>query len=320
MDATNTDGMMNLMIARRLLMYARLTDSSHGSHKGRHLSAKEMMKEDEAILSGQMPGNDSYGPRMGGADDNVQLHLSDLIRQLQQIRDAGQNPADGQVLAGMNFEATTVEVKTEFQEQLTLQYSTLEPVDGLVVRNKQLAETDRYAFEFSNGSTLKIIDKWSGKSTTIFGDPHVDVSDTESASDGDFKDLKASNSQTTFMLQDGTRLTFTAQDNGLIEAVDIFKDNQHVTGIGAASSKFNNDTGLFSTKVQTGSSSSSTLAMGDVVYAGGDGNDWFDSSQRLVWGKTTGPAITSRPSAVMTMEYRYRMTQQITVNHVEVNT
>lgn len=319
MDATNTDGMMNLMIARRLLMYARLSDSTHGTHKGRHLSAKEMMKEDEAILSGRMPGQDDYGPRMGGVDDDVQLNLGDLIRQLQQIRDSGISPARA-AQTGTAFEATTVEVKTEFQEELTLQYNTLEPVEGLVVRNKQLAETDRYAFEFSNGSTLKIVDKWSGKSTTIFGDPHVDVSDTETTSDGDFKDLKASNTQTTFMLQDGTRLTFTALDNGLIDGVDIFKGDQHVTGIGAANIMFNNDSGLFSTKVLTGSSSSSTLALGDVVYAGGDGNDWFDSSQRLVWGKTTGPAVTSRPSAVMTMEYRYRMTQQITVNHVEVNT
>ena len=44
--------------------------------------------------------------------------------------------------------------------------------------------------------------------------------------------------------------------------------------------------------------------LGDVVSAGGDGNDWFNSAGKMVWGKTTGPAVTTRPSYVMAMEYR----------------
>ena len=151
-------------------------------------------------------------------------------------------------------------------------------MDGLVVRSKNLAETNTYAFEFIDGVTFKITDKATGKSTTIWGDPHVDTSDEEGASNGEFSDLKTSDKFTTFQLRDGTRLTFTAKDNGIIEAVDIYKENQHVQGTGAASASFGPKTGLFDSTVKTTSVSDSRPALGDVVYAGGDGNDWFDAA------------------------------------------
>ena len=89
-------------------------------------------------------------------------------------------------------------------------------------------------------------------------------------------------------------------------------NSQHVKGIGAGNLLFNDQNGLFSTKVD--SSSGSGVPQGDTIYAGGDGNDWYDSGKQLVWGKTTGPVITSRPSATMMMEYKYQMEQKITVN------
>ena len=150
----------------------------------------------------------------------MRISLGDLIQQLRSL-DARQDTT-GQQVNNPLMNVTTVEVTTTIQEEFTFQYSSLEPVDGLVVRNRNLAETDRYAFNFSDGTTLKITDKWSGKSTTIWGDPHVDVSDVQGNNDGDFKDLTASDSHTTFMLQDGTRLTITAKDAGIIEGVDIF--------------------------------------------------------------------------------------------------
>jgi len=38
------------------------------------------------------------------------------------------------------------------------------------------------------------------------------------------------NAHTTFLLRDGTRVTFKALDTGLIEEVDIIKENAHVKG------------------------------------------------------------------------------------------
>jgi hypothetical protein len=316
MDAVSTQSLSNLIIARRLLTYARENDPTKKSSHSKSQSAKEAMEEDQAILSGKMPGEvDSSSS--GSQGDDIRVCLRDLIKQLTALR--GKTGTGDQAAQPVTMEATTVEVSTHIEQEFSMQYTSLERVEGLVVRNPHLAETDRYAFEFQDGATLKITDKWSGKSTTIWGDPHVDVSDVDGDRDGDFQDLKESNSQTTFMLTDGTRLTISAMDNGVIQAVDIYKGDQHVTGVGSGSIMFNDKNGLFSTKVQNGSSASSTVAMGDVVYAGGDGNDWFNAAHQLIWGKTTGPTITARPSSVLTMQYRYMMQQTVSINHVAVN-
>ena len=238
--------------------------------------------------------------------ENEKIHLKDLIQQLGLIQN---NQKD----TGGQGTRVTIREKVSIVEELEVNYDALIPVDGLVVRNSQLAETDRYRFEFSDGTTLKIVDKWSGKSTTIWGDPHIDSSDIEGNNDGDFKDLTNSDSHTTFMLQDGTRLTITAKDAGIIEAVDIFKGNQHVNGTGAGSKSWSEKNALFNLVVGI-STGTSSLAVGDVVYAGGDGNDWFDASHNLVWGKTTGPVITSRPAARLQVNYRYSETREIAVS------
>ncbi len=315
MDAVNSNNLSDLLIARRLLMYARQNDPSNKTKTKDHPTAKEAMEEDQAILSGKMPGKDSACHPVSDTKDEF-INLKDLIQQIRKMD--GPSNQTVRVPEGFLIQATTVEVTTTIEEEFSFQYTTLKQVDGLVVQNKHLAETDRYAFEFSDGTTFKIIDKWSGKSTTIWGDPHVDVSDVQGNLDGDFKDLTGSDSHTTFMLLDGTRLTITAKDAGIIEAVDIYKENQHVRGIGAGSLSFNDKNGLFSTRVDTGSFSS--VPTGDKIYAGGDGNDWYNAANHLVWGKTTGPVITSRPSSVLLMEYKYKMEQQIKINQMEINT
>jgi hypothetical protein len=313
MDAISTQSLSNLIIARRLLTYARENDPTQKSSHSKSKSAKEAMEEDQAILSGKMPGEVDSSSN-GSQEDNFGISLRDLIKQMTAMR--GKAETGDPAAQSATFEATSVQVSTHIEQEFSMQYTSLERVEGLVVRNQHLAETDRYAFEFQDGATLKITDKWSGKSTTIWGDPHVDVSDVDGNRDGDFQDLKESNSQTTFMLTDGTRLTISAKDDGVIQAVDIYKDDQHVNGIGSGSIMFNDKNGLFATKVQNGSSASSAVPIGDVVYAGGDGNDWFDASHKLIWGKTTGPTITTRPSSVLTMQNHYMMQQTIEVNHV----
>jgi hypothetical protein len=249
-----------MMTARRLLLRARELDARKNDPQLKTKSALDYYEEDQAILSGKEPG-EAQPARMAPQlpESQVEIRLSDLIGKLKA---AHSNGGDGQHFV---MEAVAVEMTTVVEESLTVRYEQLEPVEGLAVRNRHLAETDRYRFEFNDATTLKIVDKWTGRSTTIWGDPHVDVSDIQGNLDGDFKDLKASNSHTTFMLLDGTRLTITAEDSGVIEAVDIFKGSQHARGLGAASKSFSEKNGLFSTRVDSGILYN--VAMGDTIYA-----------------------------------------------------
>jgi hypothetical protein len=274
---------------------------------GKPKSLKDWMEEDEALLSGETPEtgrSQAVGAGRPPAED-VRINLGDLIRRLKEI-EAHTAP---EAASGASHEETRIEY-TSVETELSVSYSSLPPVDGLVRRDKNLAETDRYRFEFIDGGTFKITDKWANKSTTIWGDPHVDVDDVEGNRDGEFSDLKRSDSHTTLELQDGTHVTFTAKDNGIIEAVDIFKGTQHLHGTGAASKDWKDDTMLFSTPVKDdGAMALSQLPLGDMVRAGGDGNDWFDTSGRLLWGKTTGAAVTARPAYALQVNVKQTVTQ-----------
>ena len=311
----------DLMVAYHLIRRTEALTaerSGHGSKAGlaKSKSAKDWLEEDEALLSGQMPeAQKSQAVAQHRAEPADQrIYLSDLIRRLQEAQKQAAPPAPD----AASQSETTLEY-TSVQTDISLEYRTLTPVEGLVRRNQNLAETDRYQFDFTGGDNFKITDKWSNKSTTIWGDPHVDVSDVEGSRDGEFSDLKSSDTHTTLQLQDGTRVTFTARDNGIIEAVDIFKGNQHLQGLGSGSKDWQAETGLFATPVQNdGQSAASALAQGDVVRAGGDGTDWFDTAGHLVWGKITGPDVTARPSYVMQMSVSQTLTQvsfqQTTIN------
>lgn len=303
------DGLNDLMIARRLIRNAQRAEDKRRGKKVDEKTAKEEMEEDEMLLNGGSAAvKDPYGPPASGAVDDTKISLSDLAARSQEIR-AGAVEPDG--AAATAAQVVQVDYQQTIERSASIRYQSLERVDGLVRRGRTLAETDRYRFEFSDGSTFKITDKWTNHSTTVWGDPHVDVDDEEGNYDGDFQDLKDSDTQTTFMLLDGTRVTFTARDNGILEAVDIFKGSQHLRGTGAASSEWNADTAQFSRAVDSGSSSG--VPLGDVVYAGGDGNDWFTRDGRLLWGKTTSPAVNTRPVATLQMEYQERIHQQVSV-------
>ncbi len=56
--------------------------------------------------------------------------------------------------------------------------------------------------------------------------------------------------------------------------------------------------------------------MGDVIHAGGDGNDWFDSRNKLVWGKTTAPVVTQRPSATLELYYKQTVSQSVSIQQI----
>lgn len=49
---------------------------------------------------------------------------------------------------------------------------------------------------------------------------------------------------------------------------------------------------------------------------GGDGNDWFDANNNLIWGKTTGPVVTNRPSATLEFYYKQTVSQSISIQTI----
>lgn len=309
MSDTIDNSITDIHMAYRLMLHSKIAEAKLKGDRSAEKAATSDLEKDDARISdaGKSAQSSVAAPVRGAADTNVDISLADLFKKIYGPKEQPQQTAQAKVIEFMQ----TIETET------SLNYVNLEKVDGLVVKNKNLAETDRYQFEFSNGSTLKITDKWSNKSTTIWGDPHVDTSDEEGDQNGDFKDLKGSDKYTTFMLLDSTRITFTARDSGIIEQVDIFNGSQHLTGVGAGSKSWNEKSGLFAESVTNeGLSASSSVPLGDTVYAGGDGNDWFDASRSLIWGKTTGPMVTSRPSNYIEFTYNQRITQQVSILQV----
>lgn len=308
MDAIQ-GSLFDLLTARRLILRAETLEKSRNGKIVKEKTAKDAMEEDQALLSGMTPGDEvqqKAAQPVVPAEESI--NLGDLIHKLKELR---QNTAPELRAAEVN-----VQVQESVEVSFTVSAYTLEPVEGLVLRNSSLAETDRYRFEFTSTDALAIVDKYTNRSTRIWGDPHVDTNDQEGAANGEFSDLKGSDQYTTFMLLDGTRLTFTARDSGLIEAVDIFKGDQHLHGKASGDASWDRSTGHFDPQVDQ-MASAYCVPAGDVVYAGGDGNDWFDAARRLVWGQTTGPAVMVRPSAVVSMEYAYRY--QRSVNAQVVN-
>ncbi len=300
----NLNSVENLTIARRLILYQQFTEARHRGEKVDEKTAKEWLEEDQAIISGKKPTEEVQEGPLKQTGGDIQITLSELTARLKEIQ-------------AQSVDADTGQVQVDFQQTIeretVIRYAELKRVDGLVKQSNTTAETDRYRFDFLNATTFKITDKWSNLSTTIWGDPHVDVSDVEGQGDGDFKDMATDNSHTTLMLMDGTRVTFTAQDDGIIEGVDIFYQNDHLHGIGQADVQWNEKNQLFTKPVNSGLDRSYSVPKGDTVYAGGDGNDWFTADGKLLWGQSTAAPVNSRPSAVLQMEYTERITQQVRI-------
>ena len=178
-------------------------------------------------------------------------------------------------------------------------------IDGLKQLDARTVDTGRYLVGFRDMTTLTIYDKQTRLSTTVWGDPHVDLSDEEGNRNGEFSDLVKSDILTTFHLLDGTDVIVNAPDTGAIESVDVYKGDAHARGYGmglihAAESALSADNrnpgglymaggrymagGFFSGVDMDTSALEPDRALSDVVNAGGDGNDWYDSSGNLVWG------------------------------------
>lgn len=305
MSDTIESDITDIRMAYRLMLHSKITQARQKGDKVAEKAASSELEKDDVLISDA--GKSAQSTAGGVVDNNVDIRLVDLFQKIYGPKEQPEPSPQAQV----------IEFFEKIETEATLTYSNLERVDGLIVKNRNLAETDRYRFEFINGSTFKITDKWSNKSTTIWGDPHVDTSDQPGDMNGDFKDLTGSNKHTTFMLFDNTRITFTAFDNGIIEQVDIFHGSQHLSGVGAGAKSWNEENGLFARSVTHNAYSAlSSVPVGDAVYAGGDGNDWFDAAKNLIWGQTSGPIVTSRPSSVLEFTYNQRIIQQVSVMQV----
>ncbi len=308
-----SDLLLELVAARRLMLEMDRVNSRRKHQRGHpgETRAAESLVGDRLALSGGV-GAVASPPERAGQPNDIRIRLSDLMTRLRDLNTTPASASPPQTIA------TEVAVAAQTETTVHVEYRTLEPVQGLVLRDQHLAETDRYAFEFQDGATFRIIDKWSGKSTTIWGDPHVDTSDEEGDGNGEFDDLTASDRYTTLELQDGTRVTFTAPDSGVIEAVDIFKGTQHVHGIGSGSKEWSDTSCLFARSADDALTAASALPLGDVVHAGGDGNDWFDALGRLVWGRTTGLAPATRPAFTLetTIAQQERLTISRTIDRI----
>jgi hypothetical protein len=306
---TNSNSIDNLVIFRRLMFQTQFQELLRKGKKEDADKLKKKYQEDEALISGEQSTGEvkAEGPSTTISAD-LKINLSELYARLKQVQSPKQDAT----------QQITINYNQTVQQKMSLSYSVLDDVSGLVKRSNSTAETDRYRFEFQDGTSFKITDKWSNLSTTVWGDPHVDVSDVEGENDGDFKDMSASNSYTTFMLQDNTRLTFTAEDDGVIKSIDIFKGNQHLQGIGQGNDNWNEGNQFFTAPVSSGSDKQGSVPKGDTVYAGGDGNDWYTSDGQLLWGEKTAKAVNSKPYAVLQYEYSKTISQELTVQATAV--
>ena len=312
MTNIESDTISNLMLGRRLLTLAREADDRRNGKKIKEKSALDYFQDDQVFLSDSARSANKQNQVSIPPVENVDIKLSD-IKQMGPMAKPQAVTAE-QAVVGNEF---VLEASQQVEVKLEVRYKENTPVDGLQVYDKNFAESDRYLFQFKDGSTFTILDKWANKSTTIWGDPHIDVSDVEGSNNGDFQDMKGSNDVTTLMLADGSQVTFKAKDDGLIEQVDIYKGSQHVQGVGQGAKEFLPETGLFNLQVKNdGNRAASASKLGDVVFAGGDGNDWFDAGSKLIWGKTTGPVILQRPSAILEFSYKQTVTQSISIQTI----
>lgn len=195
-----------------------------------------------------------------------------------------------QMLAGnLNYSEFNFELDLKIKQETQINYGWQEiNGEGLRVVNANTIDTGRYYLQFESQSNFIIYDKTTAKSTRIWGDPHIDLSDVKGDINGEFSDLKQSFFKTTFMLQDGTKVLFNAPDNGFIESVIVTKNTSAAFGIGTIPAAFTEDENNFVFSGQVSPSFLINDAGEDVVYAGGDGNDWFDKNGNLVWGDKNG--------------------------------
>jgi len=151
-NSTSIDN-SNLLAARRLLEMAKQADARRSGKTVKEKSALEYMQEDQALISA--PAFDAQKQEAAALPqiENINVNLSDLRNVKPQTGGTA-----------------TVSEEQSIQIEFELRYRSNTPLDGLLIHDRNYAESDRYLFKFADGATFTILDKWTSKSTTVWGD------------------------------------------------------------------------------------------------------------------------------------------------------
>ncbi len=145
-----------LNLAYRLMLHMKAIEAKKKGDVKAEKAAKDELDKDNVEISGagKAASASSIQAQPESDEINVSILLSDLKRFFAsaEVKSGNENQVQ---------QTQIVTIQQTIETQASLTYYSLEPVTGLVVRNRNLAETDRYRFEFQNGTTLKITDKWS---------------------------------------------------------------------------------------------------------------------------------------------------------------
>jgi hypothetical protein len=138
MDATIHQNMQDLIAARRLLWHASELEALKKDPHAKVKSLKDAYEEGQVSFSGESRSVDA--PKVSpGKVENESIRLKDLIQQLGMLQNS-------QMEDGGQGNQVTIREKVSIVEEMEVNYDPLTPVEGLVVRSSQLAETDRYRF------------------------------------------------------------------------------------------------------------------------------------------------------------------------------
>ncbi len=286
---------------------------------------KDIMKEVEKGLSKYKDFLDMDASKLSPED----MLKSLILKKMMGIDDIGSDSIKSFNFSGINSQKvdfsfdysgvikfngsiyqTDFHLEFHLEQTETVQFSYSKDLDdqGLIKLDDKNIDTGRYLISMESASSVKIFDKFTKLSTTIWGDPHVNLSDKEGNLNGEFSDLKKSTILTSLKLLDKTTVVIKAPDTGQIEEVDVFKGNSHVKAVGIGKffkklasfekmlgedqwrqrlpelKRLMEPIGLFGEIDNRVDGLKGLLAKSDVVKAGGDGNDWYDENGKLIWG------------------------------------
>ena len=151
MSTTVSADISNLTVVRRLLEMDKNAKARRSGKNVEEKSALDYMEEDQVLISAVALDAQKQESNSLPQIENVNVNLADLRG------DAKQTTA----------QQAAVQENQSIEIEMELRYQSNAPIDGLVVHDKNYAESDRYLFKFADGSTFTILDKWTSKSTTI---------------------------------------------------------------------------------------------------------------------------------------------------------
>lgn len=145
---------------------------------------------------------------------------------------------------------------------------------------------DGYSITFVEGSMeARITNHDTGETTRIWGDPHV--STTGQSGHWDFY------GQTTFALEDGTKITidtvnYGASDATLSSTVTITKGDDAIVVTGLAGN-YDGANNLSIVQSKNGEALDAQTVDGQVIYENADGHGWLDSNGNLITSNIDAP-------------------------------